>query len=145
MPIQKTLPTDTDVITFLQEKSVSEKNFADLHQLMQWMQNISGYSAKMWGTAIVGYGSYSYTYASKHAGTAPLIAFSPRKNGISFYLFTGLPEHEPLLKGLGKFTRGKACIQIKQIADIDMAVLEKIATTTIHYLRKKYPEKGTGK
>ncbi len=140
---QKTLPTDVDVRVFLKEKSTSNKSLEDLEQLMHWMQKVSGYSARMWGNAIVGYGAYSYEYASKHAGTAPLLAFSPRKNAISLYVFTGLPAHEPLLTGLGKFTRGKACLQIKQVADIDLAVLEKISKTTLQYLKEKYPEKPT--
>ena len=145
MATQKTLPTDENVRQFLKEKSTSEKNLADYENLMHWMQKVSGYSAKMWGNAIVGYGAYSYEYASKHDGTAPLLAFSPRKSAISLYLFTGLPAHEPLLQGLGKFTRAKACIQIKQVADIDLAVLEKIAKATLLYLKEKYPEKSARK
>ena len=145
MATQKTLPTDVDVRAFLKEKSTANKHLEDLEQLMHWMQKVSGYNAKIWGNAIVGYGAYSYEYASKHAGTAPLLAFSPRKNAISLYVFTGLPAHEPLLKGLGKYTRGKACLQIKQVGDIDLAVLEKIAKTTLQYLKEKYPEKPSRK
>ena len=50
------------------------------------MNETSGYEAKMWGTAIIGFGSYHYKYDSGRAGDAPLVGFSPRKNEISLYL-----------------------------------------------------------
>lgn len=51
------------------------------------MSNWSGSEPKMWGTTIIGFGSYHYKYASGHEGDAPLIGFSPRKTAFSLYIF----------------------------------------------------------
>ncbi|MFM8838481.1 MAG: DUF1801 domain-containing protein, partial [Bacteroidota bacterium] len=64
--------------------------------------------------------------------------FSPRKAAISLYVYTGSPEHEGLLEGLGKFKAAKACLYIQKLADIDQAVLTKLMKTTIAFLQKKY-------
>lgn len=77
----------------------------------------------MGGPSIIGFGAYHYTYESGHEGDAPLPGFSPRKAAISLYVFTGLKEHEYLLKDLGKFKMGKACIYIKKLSDIDIKSL----------------------
>jgi len=67
-----------------------------------------------------------------------LVAFSPRKTAISLYVYTGDPEHEYLLKDLGRFTMGKACIYIKKLSDINLEALERLMRTTIEYLNIKY-------
>jgi len=66
------------------------------------------------------------------------VAFSPRKTAISLYVYTGDPEHEYLLKDLGRFTMGKACIYIKKLSDINLEALERLMRTTIEYLNIKY-------
>ena len=92
----------------------------------------------MWGPSIIGFGSYHYKYSSGHEGDAPLAGFSPRKAAISLYVFTGLAEHEHLLKDLGKFKMGKACIYVKKLSDINLQVLATLIRETIKYLRSKY-------
>lgn len=67
-----------------------------------------------------------------------MVAFSPRKTAISLYVYTGDPEHEYLLKDLGRFTMGKACIYIKKLSDINLEALERLMRTTIEYLNIKY-------
>jgi hypothetical protein len=57
----------------------------------------------------------------------------PRKAAISLYVFSGNPEHEYLLKDLGKYTIGKACIYVKRLADIDLEVLERLMIATIEF------------
>lgn len=140
MATQKTLPTEVSVSSFLTSKAGNAEEAAELMQLQKWMEKVTGYKPVMWGGAIVGYGSYSYQYASKHSGTAPLIAFSPRKAGISLYVMAGIPENEALVHQLGKVKQGKGCIQIKSLTQIDLTVLEKMIRITMQYLQQKYPQ-----
>lgn len=67
-----------------------------------------------------------------------LLVFSPRKAAISLYVFTGLKEHGHLLKDLGKFKIGKACIYVKKLADIDEKKLTQLIRETIKFLTTKY-------
>jgi len=140
MATQKTLPTEVSVDSFLQSVAGSVEAAAELTQLQKWMQKVTGYKPVMWGGAIVGYGSYAYQYQSKHSGTAPLVAFSPRKAGISLYVMAGIPENEKLIPQLGKCKQGKGCIQIKSLQQIDLTVLEKMIRATMQYLQQKYPQ-----
>ncbi|MCX2474789.1 DUF1801 domain-containing protein [Pedobacter sp. MC2016-05] len=77
------------------------------------MNETSGYEAKMWGTAIIGFGSYHYKYDSGRAGDAPLVGFSPGKNEISLYLSSDFTDKEDLLSKLGKHKAAKSCVYVK--------------------------------
>ena len=44
-----------------------------------------------------------------------------------------------MLARLGKHRAGKACIYVKRLTDIDMAVLEDLMTLSIADTRKRYP------
>ncbi|ULQ51524.1 DUF1801 domain-containing protein [Flavihumibacter fluvii] len=138
MAKNKTKETGKNVLDFIKEFAESEQKRKDSYELLELMQNVSGYEARMWGPSIIGFGNYHYKYASGHEGDAPLIGFSPRKAAISLYVFTGLKEHEHLLKNFGKFKIGKACIYIKKLSDIDKGKLKELMKTTINYLQTKY-------
>lgn len=102
------------------------------------MQDVTGFEPRMWGPSIIGFGSYHYKYASGHEGDSPLVGFSPRKSAISLYVFTGKEEHEHLLEELGKFRKGKSCIYINKLSDIDQNELRKIMIETIKFLELEY-------
>ena len=88
---------------------------------------------------MIGFGSYHYkSDRSTQEGDWPLIGFSPRKAAISLYVFSGLPEHENLLEDLGKFKRGKACLYINKLSDINQKSLERLILETIDFLDKRY-------
>jgi hypothetical protein len=133
MAKNKTAETGDDVIEFIQSFVDTEQKKEDSLALIALMQTVSGYEPKMWGPSIVGFGSYNYKYESGHEGDAPLIGFSPRKAAISLYVYTGLPEHEPLLKNLGKFKMGKACIYAKKLSDINEQSLKQLIKATIEF------------
>lgn len=134
----KTAETTEDVHEFVERFAQTDQRKADSYFLVDWMKKISGFEPKMWGPSIIGFGSYHYKYASGHEGDAPLIGFSPRKAAISLYVFTGLKEHEPLLKGLGKYKMGKVCIYVNKLSDIDLKKLEVLAIASIKFVKKKY-------
>jgi hypothetical protein len=138
MAKNKTAPTSKDVLDFIDEFSNTEQKKQDSYVLLKLMQKISGCEPKMWGPSIIGYGRYHYKYASGHEGDAPLLGFSPRKAAISLYVFTGLDKHEHLLKDLGKFKKGRACIYVNKLSDIDLQQLEMVMTETLKYMGTKY-------
>lgn len=135
---QKTIETNQNVADFIEKFADSEQKKKDSHQLIEIMQAVSGCEATMWGASIIGFGKYHYKYESGHEGNAPLLGFSPRKSAISLYVFTGLEEHESLLASLGKFKRGKACLYVNKLSDIDLDQLQKIMKANIEYLKTRF-------
>ncbi|SFT90726.1 protein of unknown function (DU1801) [Algoriphagus locisalis] len=135
----KTTETEVSVSDFIASFVESEQKKTDSFKLIELMQEWSGYEAKMWGPSIIGFGSHHYKYASGHEGDMPLIAFSPRKAAFSFYIYTSAEESKLLLKNLGKFKMGKACIYVNKLADIDLGALEQLCKAAIAFLQK-HPE-----
>src|SRR4051812_15903038 len=113
-----TTENDNSVSDYLQ-KIENDQRRKDCGQLVKIIQKETGLKAKMWGTAIVGFGSYHYTYESGRQGDAPLVAFSSRKNAIVLYISLTEEERKMLLKVFGKHKTTKGCIYIQQLSDID--------------------------
>lgn len=135
----KTKQHEGDVMKFIDSFAPNEQSKQDSYELVKFMEKMTGHPPKMWGPSIIGFGKYHYkSDRSKQEGDWPLIGFSPRKTAISLYTYTGAKQHEYLLKDLGKFKIGKACIYVKKLADIDLSVLEKMIKETIQFLEEKY-------
>lgn len=135
----KTKQTEADVYEFIHSFADSEQKRNDSIALINLFQDITGYPPKMWGPTMIGFGSYHYkSERSRQEGDWLLVGFSPRKAAISLYVYTGMPEHEYLLKDLGKFKMGRACIYIKKLSDIDTEVLKKMILFTIDFLQTRY-------
>ncbi len=126
----KTTTTALDPAEFLAAVEPPAKR-ADGQMLDTIFRRVTGQEPSMWGPTIVGYGSYTYRYDSGHGGTMCRAGFSPRKAKHSLYIMECGSESEedafgPLLARLGKHTRGKACLYVNKLADIDLAVLEEM-------------------
>jgi len=134
----KTKETKNDVTEFINSYVESDLKKEDSFQLIKLMSDWAGFEPKMWGTTIIGFGSYHYKYASGHEGNMPLIGFSPRKTAFSLYVFSPTEENKHLLDDFGKFKIGKACIYIKRLSDINISVLEKMCKATIEYLNEHH-------
>ena len=135
----KTKQHDANVRDFINEFADSEQKREDSFQLLKIMQEETGFEPKMWGASIIGFGSYHYkSDRSSQQGEWFLVGFSPRKAAISLYIYSGGGKEE-LLKDLGKFKMGKACIYIKKLADINEIVLRKMIRSSVEFLQKKYP------
>lgn len=134
----KTKQNNADVYEFINSFANTEQKRQDSFELLKLMQDFTGFEPKMWGASIIGFGSYHYkSDRSRQEGDWPLVGFSPRKAAISLYVYTGSPEHEHLLKDLGKFKMGKACIYVKKLSDINQDALKKLMKTTIDFLKSK--------
>lgn len=118
----KTTVTDQNVDEFL--LTVKEKRRVEAYVLIEMMQRISGHPPKMWGTSMIGFGSYHYISKSRCEADWFKIGFSPRQAKISLYLSCDADEFADELVKFGKHTRGKGCVYVNRLSDIDMTVLE---------------------
>ena len=135
----KTKQNDADVIEFINSFADTEQKRKDSIEILKLMQDFTGYEPKMWGSSIIGFGSYHYkSERSSQEGDWPLVGFSPRKAAISLYVYSGGAGQENLLKDLGKFKMGKGCIYIKKLSDINTGTLKKLIESTIKFLEEKY-------
>lgn len=128
MAENKTKPVENMVDPFL-DKVTPDVRLADARALIPMMTRISGEQPVMWGPSIIGFGSVHYRYESGREGDTPRIAFSPRKAELVFYVGASTPNIAALLPGLGKHKTGKSCLYVKRLADVDVAVLERIVQT----------------
>lgn len=134
----KTQPTDADPAAFI-EASAPEKMRADAHTLLGLFAEVTGEPAVMWGTSIVGYGSYIVSSSPKATVTWPLSGFSPRSAALTLYVLAESPEQAEHLPRLGKHTTGKGCLYIKRLSDVDMGVLTDIIRTAHETMKARHP------
>ena len=139
----KTKPTEVTPESFIEAVDHPGKR-EDGKVLDALFRKVTGEAPKMWGPTIVGYGQYHYRYDSGHEGDICRVGFSPRKAKHSLYLMCGSPKEEaqfaPLLARLGKYSRGKGCLYVNKLADIDLAVLEEMVALSWKNSFEKYPE-----
>jgi hypothetical protein len=121
----KMVPTGADVEAFL--ATVAEGRRADARTLCELMASVTGEPAAMWGSSIIGFGTFHYRYASGRQGDAPLAAFSPRKAQTVVYLVDGFAErYGRQLARLGPHSTGRSCLYIKRLSDVDLDVLRQL-------------------
>lgn len=140
MAKNKTTETELSVTDFINAVADESKR-KDSFELVKIMESQTGLPAKMWGSAIVGFGSYHYKYDSGHEGVAPLVGFSPRKAAISLYVFSSFEKGKELLARFGKYkvTDAGGCIYIKKLTDIDTNVLREMITEAVKEIKNRYP------
>jgi hypothetical protein len=131
----KTKPSNASVAAFL-NAIPDETKRKDCRALVKMMQDATGAKPRMWGTSIVGFGSYHYTYASGREGDWPLTGFSPRKQDLTLYIMEGFARHGALLRRLGKHRTGKSCLYLKKLADVDLSVLETLVRESVKGVAK---------
>ena len=88
MAKNKTVETTNSVAAFVAAIK-DEKKRIDFAALIDLITKTTKTAPKMWGTAIVGFGSYHYKYESGREGDAPLVGLAARASSIVFYLITG--------------------------------------------------------
>ena len=126
----KTVKNDANVTEFL-ESVDHKKRREDSFVIRELMERVTGEKATMWGTSIVGFGSYHYKYASGLEGDWPVTGFSPRKTSLSLYIMSGFSELDSLLSKLGKFKTGKSCLYVNKLEDINLDILEELVRQSV--------------
>lgn len=133
----KTSPTKKSVTAFIAAIEDPTQR-QDSKALLSLFRSITKKKPLLWGDSIIGFGTY--TYARSNGDTAEFLAagFAPRKNSLSLYIMPGYQNLDALLKKLGPHKKGRACLTIKRLSDIDMATLEKIITAGYQEMEKRY-------
>jgi Domain of unknown function (DU1801) len=120
-----------DFLNAIKDEQVRE----DCRTIADIMQKATKAKPQMWGSSIVGFGAYHYKYASGREGDWMLIAFSPRKQNITLYIYSGFEGYDELMGKLGKYSGGKACVYIKRLSDIHLPTLKKIINASVKHKR----------
>ena len=137
MSTMKTRQNEGDVQAFLNKISPEDKR-NDCLEILRIMEEKTGEPGKMWGTSIVGFGTYHYKYDSGREGDWFLVGFSPRKQNISLHISAGFQDYENLLEKIGKHKTGVSCLYIKRLEDIDRKVLGQLISESVKSMREKY-------
>src|ERR1700745_1157440 len=104
-----------------------ERRREDARRLCAMMQGITGEAPVMWGTSIIGFGTYHYRYASGREGDSALASFSPRAQQLAVYLVGGFEtRHQSVLARLGPHKTGKGCLYLKRLGDVDQDALREL-------------------
>ncbi len=136
MAENKTTPNDQDVEQFLNSVD-DERKRKDSFTILELMKQVTGREPRMWGSSIVGFGSYHYTYESGREGDMPLAGFSPRKQNLTLYNMGGFEWYDDLLKKLGKHITGKGCLYIKRLDDVDLPTLKSLIEESVKHVKQK--------
>jgi hypothetical protein len=129
----KTRPNDGDVTAFLNSVA-DERQRIESFEILEIFRRITGEEPKMWGPAIIGFGSVNLKYSSGRELDWPIAAFSPRKGNFSLYL-EGYRRQKELMEKLGKYKLGKSCLYIKKLDDVDRGVLEEIIRGSVEHTK----------
>ncbi len=135
----KTRPNDADVDVFIAAVDDAQKR-ADARELLDMMERVTGCKPVMWGTSIIGFGSYRYTNTTGRMAEWCATGFSPRKSALTIYIMPGFSGLETHMERLGKHKTGRACLYIKRLSDVDRDVLEEIVARAYATIRQKYPD-----
>jgi len=123
----KTKKNNASVAAFLNDVRDKSKR-ADCKVIAKMMREVTGKRAKMWGTSIVGFDSYDYTYGSGRSGSWHICGFSPRAQNIAIYI----------MPGFDKFGKMMDCLYIKKLDDVNHKVLSNLIAASVREMRRRY-------
>ena len=121
----KTRETDASVEDFLNSVENKERR-EDGFRVLEMFSRITRQEPKMWGPAIVGFGSTKVKYSDGRELDWLATGFSPRKQSLTLYVTTGTEKQKKLLDKLGKHSTSVSCLYIKRLSEIDSRVLEEV-------------------
>jgi transcription termination factor NusB len=121
----KTKKTELSVADFIKTIPEIQKQ-KEAHTIMELMEKATKAKAKMWGSAIIGFGDKRLKYDSGRELDWFVIGFSPRKQNFAMYISGAVEKQQTLLKKLGKYKTGKGCLYINRLEEIDLAILKEI-------------------
>jgi hypothetical protein len=99
----------------------------DARRLCAMMTEVTGEPPVMWGTSIIGFGTYHYRYPGGREGDSALASFSPRSRHLAIYLIGDFAQrHQSALARLGPHKTGKGCLYIKRLDQVDQDALREL-------------------
>lgn len=137
MAESKTRATEASVADYIASRA-SPAQAEDCARLVALLKKITKQPPKMWGPSIVGFGAYRYRYESGREGESCLTGFAIRKSELVLYLVAESKDQPRLLEKLGRHKMGKACLYFRRLADLDLAVLERLVAGSVAEVRRRY-------
>jgi hypothetical protein len=138
MATLKTTVNDASVEDFI-NKVEDEVKRQDSRTLLKLFAKVTGEKPRMWGSSIIGFGSYHYkSEKSRQEGEWMLTGFSPRKQNLTLYVIPGFDDYQDLLSELGKHKTSVGCLYINKLADVDLAVLEKLVKRSFAAMKSEH-------
>jgi hypothetical protein len=134
----KTEPTSSSATDFL-DAIADPTRREDAKSLCALIERAVGEPPRMWGSAIVGFGSYRYRYDSGRQGKSSAAGFSPRARELVVYLPAHSERTADLLAQLGKHKSGKSCVYIRKLDDVNQAVLGELIADSYHAVKARHP------
>ncbi len=136
----KTQRNSSSVKAFL-DGVADERKRKDAKTLLAMMQDVTGEKAEMWGTSMVGFGSFHYKGSGGREGDWPLTGFSPRKDNLTVYIMSGFQDFTELLGKLGKHKKGMGCLYLKSLDDVHMPTLKTLVRQSVKRMKEIVKEK----
>jgi len=135
---QKNKTSVSEFITNLKD----EQRRSDSKILLKIFKEATGLKPAMWGTSIVGFGSYHYkSERSAQEGDWPLTGFSPRKQNMTVYIMPGFKKFKAELKKIGKHKTSVSCLYFNKLEELDINILKKIIKASVIEMKKRYDQK----
>lgn len=132
----KTKRTAASVAAFL--KGIADPaRRRDCVAIKRMMEQATRSKAAMWGPSIVGFGTYKYELPNGRLAEWMLTGFSPRKQALTLYIMAGFGFDKDLMKQLGTYKTAKACLYLKQLEDVDTAVLQKLIRNSVKRMKMR--------
>ena len=138
MSDMKTVETDVDPAAFLAQ--VENRGRAeDTAEVVEMMTRITGYSPRMWGDSIIGFGRYDYTRKDGSAHSFFRTGVSPRKQNLTVYIMPGFSAYSEILARLGPHKHSSSCLYLGRLKTVDGAVLEELIRASVAEMDRRYP------
>ena len=132
----KTRVNKTSVTRFLDSISDDEQR-ADSYTIVEMLRTVTKTEPKMWGSSIVGFGTYHYVGKSGREGDWLLAGLSPRKQTLTLYMLGGWDHNAELLAKLGKHSVGKGyLLHIKRLDDVNLSALKRLLADSLKRAKK---------
>jgi hypothetical protein len=139
MAENKTQSTEVSVLYFIQSLENKQRQ-VDALKLLDIFAKVTKQDAVLWGSSIIGYGTYSYQTADKKMHQFMRTGFSPRKQNLALYIMVGFTDFEEKMQQLGKYKTGKSCLYINKLSDVDELVLGELIELSLSEMARRYPE-----
>lgn len=142
MGTNMTTPSEIDLEAFLAGVE-PEGRRDDARRLDRIFREETGFDPVLWGSSIIGYGRYDYTYASGHSGQTLATGFAPRKANMVVYIMPGYADFGGILKDLGKHKLGKSCLYLGRLKGINETALRQLIRAGLDDLSARWDIRPT--
>ncbi len=131
----KTKRTNASVTAFL-KRVRDDARRRDCLAVVRIMKRATRATPKMWGTRIVGFGTYHYKYASGRQADWFLTGFAPRKQELTLYILAGAGRYKALLARLGKYKVAGSCLHIRRLDEVNLTVLQQLVSASVRHMKQ---------